>query len=134
MKNKSFKERPPQSVRSTSGAQSIRDLTLVVPDIDQRIHHLRTSDSGPASVPSSPTIATSDVRLNSRPVKKATTKVGGMISQEYADRLKLIAFTSKVSESAILETALICFFGDLTNDQIDALLRSHGARRRRMLS
>lgn len=128
MAKKSFSEQPPKSV---AAPQNIKDLALSVPDMVQRVEHLRISDQAPEeAAPIPPPLASSPLPPVSS-AKQATTKIGGMVANEIADRLKTIAFTSRLSESVILEMALRSFFGDRSDAEIGMMLRANGARRRR---
>lgn len=132
MAKKSFAEQAPQSV---AVPQKIRDIALTVPDMEQRVEHLRTSDQSPNNQADAPVQSISSPAPTAPGISTpSTTKVGGMVALDVADRLKMIAFTSKISESAILEMALRSFFGDQTDAEIGMLLRARGARRRRAFS
>jgi hypothetical protein len=143
MAKKSFSEKPPQSVAAppqvpgVAVPQKVADLALTVPDMVQRVEHLRSSDHHQTEEQIRPPAQLPPVTASSAPLtaaKQATTKIGGMVANEIADRLKTIAFTSRISESVILETALRSFFGDRSDAEIGMMLRANGARRRRAFS
>jgi hypothetical protein len=132
---KKFTEQAPKSVAvsalpSVAAPQQLKDLALTVPDMQQRVEHLRTSDQSPSEQIVVPVSPLPPPVAPSIP-KQTTTKIGGMVSVDIADRLKMIAFTSKISESVILEMALRSFFGDQSDAEIGMRLRANGARRRR---
>jgi hypothetical protein len=127
MAKKSFSE---QAAQSVAIPQKLKDLVLTVPDMEQRVEHLRTSDQPAAPIQLAPVFLSTPPE----PDKRVTTKVGGMIALDIADRMKMIAFKSKVSESGILEMALRSFFSNQSDAEIGMRLRANGARRRRAFS
>lgn len=78
-------------------------------------------------------MATRNARPADREVdeKAPLGKLSLSVEQPLRDRVKRIAFESRVAESSIVEIALRKFFGDANDDQIAAKLSRAGAKLRR---
>lgn len=78
-------------------------------------------------------MATRNSRLIDREgsVKAPLGKLSLSVEQPLRDRVKRIAFESRVAESSIVEIALQKYFGDASDEQIAAKLTRAGARLRR---
>jgi hypothetical protein len=64
--------------------------------------------------------------------KSTISKVSHTLTASLASRLEDFAFFQRVSESSVIEKALLDFFGDVSDDnELGAELRRSGAGRRR---